>query len=846
LILIINKFDLIINLFDFIFKLFYHYNYNMDSIKKKLSKIKFDSIIKFFIITLVVLSIFLLIRYLLNKKKIELFNVDQDNCEDKYLLNYGDKSISSILIDKDIRYGFFNDIKKVKNNYYDTLVSVKQIKQISDDEEIKKIYALKDRYYSDLKDLVDTYGVHENVAGQGDGTDIYNNYINPMYANTGKLLTTNNYLRDRILEIDINLYEKVYESQDKSMNKFIDFESSSGGEMYNLIRYVCSPHSFYLTNNNKQINSVEGSTRNSNQEDPLKLTKVEYSTKMKELQNLDAEFLSILDKLGETRIENFVSSLKLFIIDSFENPVIVTPAEFKFINNDKKYPVLKGGYDFNNVIFLFKINNFTGSSNQDYGTIFDNSIFELRLITKNTNSNKKLFNLLLINKFSKDNNGFMLDPEITNIELNKYYYIRISVIDAIPNYSNDVCLTLIEVEKNIYGDTLYQKTKTFENSKIQNIVIDSSNNSGGILKCENTAIGRKVSQLELSGDVLTNSVPSLNMDFGFIKIGGGSKVNINMMPDPPITTTTTTKQVEFDVKTVKIPEKNELRFELAFNHLNRVNNIYTTDSMTYSMKDKFTNINTTDDFSNIHQNINIEHFSNNESSVNLINLTGILNFLNEKIEHHEKIIKNYKLNSRELISLFHVNYLKLIRDNIERLIKYQRSIGNCPGYSVNASANDTNCYISKYLLKDEMNSNLKNILTEYINKTFNTEKNGSNNDFIKTIITDEELYKSEPQNIQNEINDLINTLINDYNLNIDFTINLKLDEEYNLIVDNVINDTNIALKGFSMKKLLKIEKEMEEANNNKKLNYKQKQALKKIKDAILTRNMVITQEMEDG
>jgi hypothetical protein len=546
----------------------------MDSIKKKLSKIKFDSIIKFFIITLIVLSIFLLIRYLLNKKKIELFNVDQDDCKDKYLLNYGDKSISSILIDKDIRYGFFNDIKKVKNNYYDTLVSVKD-------------------------------------------------------------------------------------------------------------------------NNNVSI-----------------------------------------------------SSLKLFIIDSFENPVIITPAEFKFINNDKKYPVLTGGYDFNNVIFLLKINNFTGSSNQDYATIFDNSIFELRLITKNTNSNKKLFNLLLINKFSKDNNGFMLDPEITNIELNKYYYIRISVIDGIPNYSNDVCLTLIEVEKNIYGDTLYQKANTFENSKIQNILIDPSNNSGGILKCENTAIGRKVSQLELSGDV-----PSLNMDFGFVKIGGGSKVNISMMPKPPTTTTTTIEQSISNVNRVKLPEDTEnqnIVLKAAINFLYTITN--------------FNNINTTDNFSNTQQNINIEHFSNDESSVNL---SGILNFLNGKIKHHKNNINNHTFTPIELISLFHVNYLILIRDDIKNLIEDQKS-------SNGSNCSDTNCDISKYSLNDEINDKLKNILTDYIDKTFNTKKNGSNNDFIKAIITDEELYNSEPQQMQNEINDLINNLIKDYNLNIDFNIKLQL------------------------------------------------------------------------
>jgi len=567
----------------------------MDSIKNKISKINFDSITKIFIILLIIFLILLLIRYLINNKEIELFNVDEDSCKDKYLLNYGNKSISSILVDKDLRYGFFNDINKVKNNYYDTRVSVN--------------------------------------------------------------------------------YKTKINGKDKQ----------------------------------------------------------------------------------ETSI-NSINSLKLFKVDSFENPVIITPAEFKFVNNDKKYPVLIGGYDFNNVIFLFKINNFTESTNQNYGTIFDNSFFELRLITKDTNSNKKLFNLFLINKFSKDNIGFMLDPYITKIELNKFYYIRISIIDKKDesnesNDSKDVCLTLIELEHDIYSKTLYQKTDSYENSKIKNILIDTSNNSGGILKCENTAIGRKVSQLELSSDVLTNVVPSLNMDFGFIKIGGGKKINIDMMPKPPTTTTTTTQYVESNTNLVGMP--NEDLFP---------DNDYIKNAIIELESYNTYNEDNEDNITENESNYIIKESCNKK--INLINLTGILNFINNKISRYESIKDQKKYTSNELIALFHLNYLKKIRNEIKDLI------GNLL-YNTKYNNNNDDCYISKYFLKGKINTTIKNILEDYITKTFNSKKqNGNSNDFVTSIMLVDELYNTEPKNIENQINDIINTLRNDYNLNIDFTIEL--------------------------------------------------------------------------
>ena len=54
------------------------------------------------------------------------------------------------------------------------------------------------------------------------------------------------------------------------------------------------------------------------------------------------------------------------------------------------------GYDFNNSLFMFKINNFVVAKEQ-YGVIFDN-IYQLRLLPKTNEMNVTVFNLQLINK----------------------------------------------------------------------------------------------------------------------------------------------------------------------------------------------------------------------------------------------------------------------------------------------------------------------------------------------------------------------------------------------------------------------------------------------------------------
>jgi len=795
----------------------------MDSIKNKLYKLKFDNIMKYFIIFLIILSIFLLTRYLLNKKNIELFNVDQDNCKDKYLLNYGDKSINSILVDKDIRYGFFNDIKKVKNNYYDILVDVSKVSKPSEDYKIKELYMEKNKIYNKLTEYMNTEYLYKmnNMEDSKKkflthGDELYSKFLNPMYVFQSKLMRTNWDIRKRISEININLYRMVYESKDKSITDIV----KRRGQLDNLAAYVCNPHSYQLINNNNR-RIWFNRTR--------KVTRVEYSEKMKELKNLDDKFLNILDELGKNRKENFVSSLKLFTIDSYENTAIITPAEFKFINDDNKYPAIIGGYDFNNILFLFKINSFTESSNQDYATIFDNSIFELRLVSKKTNTNKKLFNLLLICKFSNDNSGFMLDSDITNIEINNYYYIRISVIDIVPNYSRDVCLTLLEVEKDFFGTKLYQKAGTFENSKIQNILIDTSIDTKGILKCKNTAIGRKESQLELSGDVLTNTVPSLNMDFGFVKIGGGGKININMMPDPPTTTTTTTQYIEFNTNDVIVVGGDTEKDEQIRRSIDWVNTFTKGDTRNV-LEDNFKDITIDKTFENV------EHFTNNEdiSEINLINLSKLNKFLIEKIQYYDSIIKEYQYNTRELLALFHYNYLVLLKNRVTDFINIEKNEGRCES--------NKDCYISKYYLKEELNNKLKKILEDYIEDTFNNEKDGSNNPFIKSMITNDELYKTEPKGIEDEINNLLTTMNNDFNLNIDFTVQLEFVNEIKLIVDKILNSNSKKLKEFSLDELLKIEKEMSESLKSGEPSPKQKLALQKIKDTINKRQIQIDEE----
>lgn len=482
--------------------------------------------------------------------------------------------------------------------------------------------------------------------------------------------------------------------------------------------------------------------------------------------------ISTLDSPEKSDKET-INSIKLFNINSFENPIIVTPAKFQFTNDDKEYPLMKQGYDFNNVLFIFRINSFTEGENQKYGVLFENDIYELRLIEKKQEMNKQVFNLHLINKLTKSNIGFTLDETITNIELNKYYYGRISVITRYPN--KEVCLTLFELEKNIYGTTLYQKKDTYENSIIKKINIDKymepfnqRNNfiaytdKFGILKCKNTVIGTKNEDLNLSGEKAANIIASLNMDFGFISIGGGDKINISMMPDPPTTTTTTTTQPTI-IAPSPVQTFDPIDLAPAEEYLDNI-------GKSINGNENENEDETVNEDENMNQFINIENvenFTNNDiNDNNLINLTKIKNFFITKLENYNNIINENTNNMVGILAKFHYNYIQIFKNTIDDLINVEINNGRC-------NLNDT-CYISKYYLKDDLNVIFKKILESYIYRVFN-EKNseGLNNEFIKALIIHDDTFETEPQGISLEINKLLDTMSNEHNLEIDFTIDIS-------------------------------------------------------------------------
>jgi len=728
----------------------------MDNIKNVLRKIKFEDIIKYVTFFLIILIIYVLIDNL-SKKSVELFN--NDNCGDIYLLNYGTKSISSIVIDKKIRYGFFKDIKEVKSNYYDISIGIQK----------------------------------DSDTGVG---------------------------------------------------------------------------------------------------------------------------------------PSLIISLNLFKADSFENPIVITPSKFKFINNDKEYDTIKDGYDFSNSLFIFKVNNFVASSTQNYGTILDNDIYELRLIEKNNNSTKQVFNLRLINKLIDLEYGMDLDPSITNIELNKYYIASI-IINKIRHNNKKICLSLIAIDQDKLGKNFYQKPGTFRISKIN----EFSSNKQTTLKCKNTVIGLTQDQLELTGNSLTNTVPSLNIDFGFIEIGGKNGINLAKMPEytkeviQPIVPTI--EESISDAAIVK--KKTESKYEAliaAKNYLNTFENDFTNDiidtsqlndvqkkSLEYTdnhyqtdyrgiqnrTKDgkicqnwsigepnprsrelledypsaglgehnycrnpdndllgiwcyttetgddvdfpygycnpidiqeeinkedqsdykgfqnitrdgkecvawedtnnsDYRNLNSNfcrnpdndengiwcytkndsdelekgycdpisvnENFTNVDQNIN-ENFTNNINDDyiphNYINLSGLKDYLNMKKKDYLNISqKNDDLNN--LLALFHYNYIKILESEIDNLIKLQIDNNRC-------TENDL-CAISIHMMPDDINNTIKDNLESYIIKVFNSKRSGKNNAFIKYLIINDK-DNNIISKVTNEINDTLIHMNKMYNLPINFKIKLN-------------------------------------------------------------------------
>ena len=85
-------------------------------------------------------------------------------------------------------------------------------------------------------------------------------------------------------------------------------------------------------------------------------------------------------------------------------------------------------------------------------------------------------------------------------------------------------------------------------------------------------------------------------------------------------------------------------------------------------------------------------------------------------------------------------------------------------------------------MTESFNNMIKTFLKTYIESVFNTkietvdenyELQEIQNPFIDQLIMNSSTYKTEPFGMNDEINNFINELVNNYGLNLDFVINIR-------------------------------------------------------------------------
>ena len=106
----------------------------------------------------------------------------------------------------------------------------------------------------------------------------------------------------------------------------------------------------------------------------------------------------------------------LFVIDGLNSPAIITSSMLKFQDGNQIGP-LTNGYNFSKVTILFKIEEFNNAN--EYGVIFSNEIFEIRVY--NVNNNNEIH---IIYKGGDDNYVCKIN-ERDFITLDNYYVIQI-------------------------------------------------------------------------------------------------------------------------------------------------------------------------------------------------------------------------------------------------------------------------------------------------------------------------------------------------------------------------------------------------------------------------------------
>ena len=117
--------------------------------------------------------------------------------------------------------------------------------------------------------------------------------------------------------------------------------------------------------------------------------------------------------------------------------------------------------------------------------------------------------------------------------------------------------------------------------------------------------------------------------------------------------------------------------------------------------------------------------------------------------------------------------MHLINQNVSEFIDNEIKNGRCNSLVDSSTNSNNNCLISNYYMTESFNVMIKNLLKTYIETVFNTRVDGKQNQFIDQLIINDSTYNTEPYGINNEINNFINELINNYGLNIDFVVNIK-------------------------------------------------------------------------
>jgi hypothetical protein len=358
------------------------------------------------------------------------------------------------------------------------------------------------------------------------------------------------------------------------------------------------------------------------------------------------------------------------------------------------------------------------------------------------------------------------------------------------------------MEMNPRNNVYYKANDSYELSVIQQIgptefkqEYSTDPYYDGILKCANTSLGRTIESYSKDENMISEVMSNLDMDFSFIKIGGADKINVSNMPPPPPPPTTTTTQPP---PPLIPPEPNkpefyggyEYTYDDIINYLNKsILDIVNTNNQ---QPESFTNLeaneiiekynNTLQPRNNFNNYLfesrdGFEDYTEGFANCSVIDLTALNEFLEKKSVQLYESFSNNRDTIQGMISLFHYQYVSVINKSVIDEINKEIKHGRC-NTNIGTSSTNSHCLISNYFMAETFNTKIKNFLEAYVKSVFNSKVkvNGEikQNPFIDQLILNDSTYTTEPQGINNEMNNFINELVNNYGLNLNFVINLKL------------------------------------------------------------------------